>query len=87
MYCSLVYCNVLQTGTLCEIKVLTMLMEPGTYCAVMYKSVAAKHIFSVLELLFQGEYMETHFLPAPVLFWILIFVVNAVIYRSVILMF
>jgi len=64
-----------------------MLMEPVTYCAVMYKSVTAKHIFSVLELLFQGEYTEPPFLPVPVLFWILSFVVNTIIYRSVILMF
>ena len=87
MYYCLVYCSVLQTSTLCGIKVSIMLMEPDTYCAVMYKSVTAKHIFSVLELLFQGEYTETPFLPAPVLFWILSFVVNTVMYRSVILMF
>jgi len=66
-----------------------MLMEPDTYCAVMYKSFTAKHIFSVLELLFQGEYAETPFLPVLVIFWILSFVVNTIIYiyRSVILMF
>lgn len=64
-----------------------MLMEPDTYYAVVYKSITAKDIFSVLELLFQGEYTETPFLHVPVLFWILSFVVNAIIYRSVILMF
>jgi hypothetical protein len=86
MYYYLVYCSVLQTGTLCGIKVSIMLMEPDTYYAVMNKSVTAKHIFSVLEL-FQVEYTETTFLPVPVLFWILSFVVNTIIYRSVILMF
>lgn len=61
MYCYLAYSSVLQTSMLCGLKVSILSMEPDTYCAVMYKSVAAKLIFSVLELLFQGEYTETPF--------------------------
>jgi hypothetical protein len=38
-----------------------MLVESDSYFTVMYKSGTAKHIFIVLELLFQGEYMDIPF--------------------------
>jgi hypothetical protein len=62
-------------------------VQPDAYCAVMYKNVTAKHIFSVWNYYSRENTQKPPFLPVPVLFWILSFVVNTIIYRSVILMF